>query len=255
MNLFNIFTEIENIDADAVERINHYSRRQMFRLGAKAVAAAAPVVMATVGEAYSQGASGMSAQVNDVLNFALTLEYLEDEFYKMGLAAAGLIPMQDRAIFMQIGKHETAHVNLLKTVLGGAAVAKPTFKFPAGAFTNYDTFKFLAKAFEDTGVRAYKGQAANLMSNKDILTAALQIHSVEARHAAEVRRLLRIKEWPSEPGEQPDAVYTGEYMQQQAGINLPGIVPDFITGMKIAESFDEPLTKEQVLAIATPFIA
>jgi rubrerythrin len=47
----------------------------------------------------------------------------------------------------------------------------------------------LAQAFEDTGVRAYKGQAANLMSKPDLLTAALQIHSVEARHASEVRRL------------------------------------------------------------------
>jgi rubrerythrin len=57
------------------------------------------------------------------------------------------------------------------------------------SFTDYQQFLALAQAFEDTGVRAYKGQAANLMSKPDLLTAALQIHSVEARHASEVRRL------------------------------------------------------------------
>jgi hypothetical protein len=56
-------------------------------------------------------------------------------------------------------------------------------------FTNYETFKAVAQAFEDTGVRAYKGQAPALMPYKDVLTAALTIHSVEARHASQVRRL------------------------------------------------------------------
>ncbi|GAA4416863.1 hypothetical protein GCM10023187_48730 [Nibrella viscosa] len=249
MNLFNVFTEIEKIDPDAVERLNYYSRRQLFRMGAKATAAAVPAMFATLGTAY-----GQSNVINDVLNFALTLEYLEDEYYKRGLAASNLIPASDRAIFMQISKHEDAHVKLLMGALGSAAVSKPNFKFPADAFTNYQTFVFLAKAFEDTGVRAYKGQAANLMSNKDILTVALRIHSVEARHAAEVRRLIPgLEETPSDPAEQPAAVYAGEENLVQAGINLKTLIPS-LSDSELREAFDEPLTKEQVLGIAMPFI-
>ncbi|GAA4448449.1 hypothetical protein GCM10023189_06320 [Nibrella saemangeumensis] len=251
MNLFNIFTEIENIDADAVERINYYSRRQMFRLGAKAAAAAVPATFAAIGSAYGQGAV---PTVTEVLNFALTLEYLEAEFYRMGLMAPNLIPAQDRAVFMQISKHEDAHVKLLQVALGAAAVMKPNFKFPGDAFTNYQTFMFLAKALEDTGVRAYKGQAQFLTVNKDVLTVALRIHSVEARHAAEVRRLMGIKEWPSDPNEQPTAVYAGEVNTIHGGVNVAQLVANMMPVERVREAFDEPLTKEAVLAIAGPFI-
>jgi hypothetical protein len=97
---------------------------------------------------------------------------------------------------MQISAHETDHVTFLIAGLGGSGsanfVVKPTFDFTVGGlFFLYrlSAILALAQAFEDTGVRAYKGQAANLMSKPDLLTAALQIHSVEARHASEVRRL------------------------------------------------------------------
>jgi hypothetical protein len=76
--------------------------------------------------------------------------------------------------------------------------SKPTFDFTVGGafdpFNNYTQFLALSQAFEDTGVRAYKGQATNLISTPDLLTAALQIHSVEARHASEVRRLRGLKD-------------------------------------------------------------
>ena len=105
----------------------------------------------------------------DVLNFALTLEYLESSFYTMGLNA-GIVPSSDMAIISQISKHETAHVATLKSAItasGGTPVAEPQFDFTAGGtfsdvFTNYTTFLVLANAFEDTGVRAYKGQAFKL---------------------------------------------------------------------------------------------
>lgn len=210
-----------------------------------------------------------TSSVVDVLNFALTLEYLEDEFYKMGLAASGLIPQADRAIFMQIGQHESAHVDFLKTALGSAAVDKPAFDFTAGgqfasAFTDYMTFLALSQSFEDTGVRAYKGQAGNLISDDGTLKVALQIHSVEARHAAQVRVLRgevmgqSIKGWISgmESNGAPEAIYAGEENITHAGASLDAIssLSNLSSGAK-TEAFDEPLTKEQVLAIVQPFLA
>ncbi|GAC1404236.1 MAG: hypothetical protein NVSMB56_18860 [Pyrinomonadaceae bacterium] len=173
-----------------------------------------------------------------------------------------MIPGNSRAVFAQISKHETAHVALLRSVLGSKAVAKPTFDFTAGGafgdvFSNYRTFLALSQAFEDTGVRAYKGQAGNLKSNGKILTTALQIHSVEARHASEVRRIRGQKGWitGSSRDDLPAAtqpIYDGEDNTTQGGANLSNLAG--LSNAAITESFDEPLTKEQVLKIAGLFI-
>lgn len=173
---------------------------------------------------------------------------------------------KDRAIFEQIEKHEVDHVEFLKAAIesyGGEPVGKPEFDFTAGGmfdpFNNYDQFLALAQAFEDTGVRAYKGQAANLMEEEDLLTAALQIHSVEARHASEVRRLRGLKGWitQDERGagipEAAQAVYAGEDNVMQGGVDVRTITPVGEDG--ITEAFDEPLTKDEVLTIAGLFIA
>lgn len=256
MNLQNILNEIEKVDADVYERLDHVSRRHVFHnFLKKALTGVAPVAFgAILNKAYAQ-----SSTVADVLNFALTLEYLEAEFYNKGLASGGLITgMEGWNTFQQIAKHENAHVALLKSALGGAAIAKPNFDFTAkGAypdvFANYKTFMTLAQAFEDTGVRAYKGQAANLISAPDVLTVALQIHSVEAMHAAKVRYLAGSRGWIMGAMGAPAAVYAGEDVRVQGGVdvvNLTGLGTDQVTG-----AFDEPLTKAQVLAIATPFLA
>lgn len=226
---------------------------------AKVAIASAPLMLGVMAKsAFAQGGGGIPQGIRDVLNFALTLEYLEDDFYKAGLAAQGLIPGNARTVFAQIGKHETAHVQLLRSVLGANAVAKPTFDFTArGAFpdvfTNYQTFLALAQGFEDTGVRAYKGQAGNLISDNGTLTVALQIHSVEARHASQVRRMRNQKGWITNA--QTDvaalaAVYAGDGETVQAGVNTA----QFANAAAASEAFDEPLTKEAVLAIAGMFI-
>ena len=102
-----------------------------------------------------------------MLNFALTLEYLEAAFYKTGNGSSGLIPAEYRALFRTIGEHETAHVALLQRALGAAAVKAPKVDFTAGGkyadvFSNFKTFATLSATFEDLGVAAYKGQAGNL---------------------------------------------------------------------------------------------
>jgi len=223
---------------------------------AMAAMASAPIALSMM--AKKAFAQGLPAGIVNVLNFALTLEYLEDEFYKAALALPTLIPATTRPVFMQVSKHETAHVNYLKSALGAAAVAKPTFDFTAGGtfadvFTNYQTFLAVSQGFEDTGVRAYKGRAAELKSDNGILTVALQIHSVEARHAAKIRRLRGQKGWIT--GNTTDvpalaAVYAGDEVTLQGPVQTA----NFVSATAASEAFDEPLTAAQVLAIVDPFI-
>jgi hypothetical protein len=248
MNFFHIISEIEKADPEVGERYSFYSRRNLLKYGSKLVAAGIPtLVAASLNKALAQTTTPSAAAVA-VANFALTLEYLEDEFYRMGLAAAGLVPATDQAVISQISKHEAAHVALLKSALGAAAVAKPTFKYPAGTFTSYPTFLATARALEDTGVQAYKGQAGALINDKAILQVALQIHSVEARHASEIRRMIGLKGWMTESSAQ-NATFT------QAGVNLKTL-PNVsaISEDNLRGAFDEPLTQQQVLAAAAPFL-
>lgn len=239
------------------------SRRDaVMRTGRMAGALAVASMPLTLGlmtrKAVAQGP--IPEAVLDILNFALTLERLEDEFYKAGLASS-IDFGATRPIFEQIGKHETAHVATLTALLGAAAAPAPTFDFTGdGAFpnalSNFDTFITLAQGFEDAGVRAYKGQAGALLGQSAILTTALRIHSVEARHAAVIRRLAQspaAKAWVTGnsntvAGLQP--VYDGEEVTTQLGVDLLA----FGSAEAASEAFDEPLTREQVEAIVTPFI-
>ena len=253
---------LESVEPDYINEMT--ARRAPIEKAKNMAGAAATTIIsfgALAGTTFGQDKK-LPGKIADVLNFALTLEYLEDEFYRTALGSSGLIPRDTQAVFGQISKHEAAHVALLKSVLGSKAVPKPTFDFTAGGafgdvFRNYQTFLAVSQAFEDTGVRAYKGQAGNLMDNAKILTVALQIHSVEARHAAEVRRLRGEKGWISgdSRGTLPaptQPVYNGEGNTTQGGANLAGLAG--LSNAAITESFDEPLSKEQVLAIASLFI-
>jgi hypothetical protein len=124
---------------------------------------------------------------NDVriLNYALTLEFLEAEFYKQANASGALTQPEVRQFAVITGQHEAAHVKTLRQVLGSKAVKKPSFDF-GDTVTNEDKFKQTAQVLEDTGVAAYAGQGPNLLQ-RPIVKAALSIHSVEARHAAWIR--------------------------------------------------------------------
>jgi len=254
---------LESVEPDYINEMT--ARREPIEKAKAMTGAVAATTIISFGAlaatAYGQDKK-LPGKIVDVLNFALTLEYLEDEFYRTALGSGGLIPQDTQDVFGQISKHETAHVALLRSVLGSKAVAKPNFDFTAGGafadvFRNYQTFLAVSQAFEDTGVRAYKGQAGNLKSNDKILTVALQIHSVEARHAAMVRRLRGETPWivGDSRGTLPAAtqpVYNGDGNTTQGTVNvaaLPG------SSAKIAsQAFDEPLTKQEVLAIAGLFI-
>jgi rubrerythrin len=121
-----------------------------------------------------------------ILNYALTLEYLENAFYVEALAKAGLTGDALRAAQV-IQRHEQAHVRFLRKALGKAAVKRPRFAF-GDATSNQAKFLATAVVLEDTGVSAYAGQATRI-KQVPVVKAALSIHSVEARHAAFVREL------------------------------------------------------------------
>lgn len=274
MNLHNVITEIEKIDPEVYDRLDgrRAAMKKLTSFTGKVAAASLPIALASMfKKSYGQR---VSQQIIDVLNFALTLEHLEAEFYVEGLAASGLVPMgADLMAIQTISAHENEHVAFLTSVissLGGMPVGKAMYDFTAqgnfpNVFTSYQTFLAVAQTFEDTGVRAYKGQAGNLMSSNDLLRAALRIHSVEARHAAHLREMrymnfgAMVKPWITlnQSGIGSPAVqasYNGEEVVMQAGINIVNINGFKISPEDASEAFDEPLTKQEVLTIVAPFI-
>ncbi|BAV07436.1 Ferritin-like domain-containing protein [Filimonas lacunae] len=280
MNLQNILSEIEKVDPDLEERMG--SRRSALRdfahLGGKVALTALPLALGSFfNKSYGQSTN---ATVLEILNYALTLEYLEAEFYATALTKTSITFPTDaaKAAITKIKNDEAAHVTFLKTAIagaGGTAIAKPTFNFENNAtfgnvFLNYTTFLAVAQAFEDTGVRAYKGRAKELVKGGAYLTAALNIHSVEARHASHIRQMRRaaagggqtaMKPWitganDSGIGASVNAVYAGEDNTVQGGVtitNLAGVSGN-ISVNAATEAFDEPLSKAEVLVIANLFI-
>jgi Ferritin-like domain len=175
------------------------------------------------GAAYGAGAvspfvsDAFAADAGDVaiLNFALTLEYLETDFYKVKAKAVGLSG-EAKTLAAMFAEQEQEHVGALAQAIkqsGGTPVKKPTFVFPA---TNQKSFLSLAYVLENTGVGAYNGAGPSLKSAA-LLGAAGSIVQVEARHAAAIGLL------------------TGQPVTPSGG-------------------FDKPLTKAQVLKAAGSLI-
>jgi hypothetical protein len=151
----------------------------------------------------------------DILNFALTLEYLETNFYQVKGKSVGLSG-QAKSLARSFGEEEAEHVAALTKAIrssGGKPVKMPKFVFPA---TSQSSFLSLAYTLENVGVGAYNGAGPSLKS-KALLAAAGSIVQVEARHAASI------------------AVLTGGKITPNG-------------------AFDKPLSMKQVLAKAGPLI-
>jgi rubrerythrin len=141
----------------------------------------------------AESAQAQSRSDISILNFALTLEYLEAAFYAEAVRKGAL--RGERRVFAQVvGAHEAAHVQALRSALGRRAVRRPRFNF-RNTTEDSAVFTRTAIALEETGTAAYKGQAANIDSDA-ILAAALSIHSVEARHTAWIRDIAGLNPAP-----------------------------------------------------------
>jgi hypothetical protein len=122
-----------------------------------------------------------------IVNYALTLEYLEAAFYA-DVIKSGLFKGDDLALIKEIGSNENAHVDALEGTakkLGGTPAPKPKTQFP---IEDAQQVLMLAATVENLGAAAYLGQAAAIQS-PEVLAAALSIHTVEGRHAAALNSL------------------------------------------------------------------
>lgn len=172
--------------SDASQTSSEHTRRRFLKVSGIAIAAAgAPFALAS----HADAQDARLGQDIAVLNYALTLERLEADFYVRGLqrfgaadfAGFGVVGLFDR--LRDIRDHEVAHVATIQSVvegLGGAPVTGGEFAFP---YTDARSFLRVAQVLENTGVSAYTGAVA-LIRLPAILTASSTIATVEARHAA-----------------------------------------------------------------------
>ena len=174
--------------AEAVVGLEEHAstRSGLLKAGAGALAGLGAFAMLRPGSASARE-GGSKANDIKILNYALTLEYLEAAFYAEALRVGGF--SGSVLNFAQtVAGHEATHVATLKGVLGAKAVKSPNFDFK-GTTRKWSTFLRTSKVLEDTGVAAYQGQAPLIHQNA-VLGPAGAILAVEARHAAWVRDLL-----------------------------------------------------------------
>jgi hypothetical protein len=217
---------LDTIEPDILDRLadrkKEIDRGSPVRPGIAAMLAIGSVPLALAALTRDAYGAPPTGTIKAVLDFALALEIFENEFYKAVLnmsssttqnanfaTVRAKVPAVALATLQQIQQHEQAHVNFLLNAgatnggaTGGTALNADSFDFTgnrgngtagpfAAATTDLPFLLAVAQGAEDTGVRAYKGQAANLMSDPPTLEAALRIHSVEARHASRIRRIRR----------------------------------------------------------------
>lgn len=187
-----------------------HDRKKFLRMAGVGAAGALSVALAACGSSSTKSTTTMAAasttaatkpastgsakQDLEILNYALTLEYLEAAFYK-DVIGAGLFSGATLDEIKQFGQTEQDHVDALTATikkLGGTPVTAPKTKFPLDSASS--VLK-LAATVENLGAAAYLAQAPRIM-NLDVLAAALSIHSVEARHAAALNAALDVSVTP-----------------------------------------------------------
>ncbi|WP_316748761.1 ferritin-like domain-containing protein [Pedobacter gandavensis] len=285
MDILNLLNNLEKVDQELYERLSPRRKvmKDFFTVGKKLSLAALPLALGSMlQKAYGQTSSNTA--VMDSLNFLLALEYMEFHLYNNALTVTpALIPAGDKAAITAIRDQELAHVNLwIQTIqsLNGKARAIMPYeafdytKINPNINTTYATFLRTAMVIEDLGVRAYKGQLIPLMEHNTVLAAAARVHSLEARHSAQIRQMLNklqiatlklLRPWPGQRRadngdlvkdnfndstigtmapvyDKDSTVANNELRTIQAGISLIGINGKTeITVATAAESFDEYL--------------
>jgi Ferritin-like domain len=212
--------------------------------------------------ASATAAESATLSPRQVVEYALTLEKLEADFYRRAIAATkggslSQVPQTAKAILVSYGKDEAQHVTDLSAVLGSLGgnpaeiviPVNPNYRAILGRdpFANPADLLMAGQYVEDLGVAAYKGQVQNLLAageaGKTVLAAALEIHAVEARHAAGIRFLrqtllnVSVRPWIRNPQE---VIYN----ENRSSNPIPFS----------SEAFDGYATREEVLALVGPIL-
>lgn len=276
MNFLNILNEIEKVDGEIYERISprRAAMKDFFSFGKKVAAASVPLAVGTMfKKAYGQSAN---PAVINALNIGLAIEHFSAAFYTRGFneAAFGSVATAaaDKAAIGIIRDHELAHVEFLQETIkaaGGTPVVAGAYDFTgekefSEPFKNIRNFLQIAQGLEDTGLRATKGIAGDLLGSP-YLSAALGMHAVEARHSTKIR-LIRISRGQSgtlQPwislndetdGRLGQAAYAGEQNVQQSGSTITGINGNSaIDAGRASEAFDEPIALPELRKVLAQF--
>jgi rubrerythrin len=217
------------------------SRKQFLRMAGAGAAGSLAVLLAACGkDSDKAGSAGKATATMDdsaaaagagdlsIVNYALTLEYIEADFYRQVIDSGEITDKKLVTLAKRIGQSEQEHVDALTAVANqlGKAVAAPTTKFDDVLAGGPTMILQTAATVENLGAAAYLGQAGAI-KDKKLLASALAIHSVEARHAAALNALV------------------GRGFKGSSA--LEGSVPD--------GAFAKPMTMDEVLAAAKPFLA
>jgi hypothetical protein len=193
-------TDAELFDGHPVIRLDDERTRRNFVKWAGLIGVGA--TLAAAGRSRWASAQDDSGDVA-ILNYALTLEHLEADFYGRG-GRVDSLSRRERSILEAIGEHERAHVEAITASieeLGGKPGPKPDFKYPSGVFANRAKYLDTAFDLQAWAVRAYHGQVTFIKS-KALLGAAASIAGVESRHAAILADLTGKDPFPA-PLERP----------------------------------------------------
>jgi hypothetical protein len=185
---------LEEVDTDgaireAAEEAGSDTRLSFLRkagIASGAVVSGGAILGALAPAAMAAGAPPSSFGKGDIgiLNYALTLEYLERAFYEEATSKLHGLDSQLEAFLKTTTRDEKAHVAFLKKALGSKAVKQPKFNFK-GTTGKASTFAATAYVLENTGVHAYLGQAGNIKTPAYLLAAA-SIVTIEARHSGAI---------------------------------------------------------------------
>ncbi len=290
MNFSSILAHIEKLDPEVYERTSE--RRSVIKNFMRGVSLTA--LPFAIGSLFNKAYGGTNAAdpIVEALQFALKLEWTEREFYRYAIEQTETHPPQAQLIptvtglelpaIKMIWRHEQQHFDFVKGMiegLGQQMTDMPKLDFSGGkgtfvgpftqVFQNYGTFLALAQAFEDLGVRAYKGQMTTLKPNNDYLRAAMRIHSIEARHAAHIRIMRSqtpgpltdgqdIKPWITMKatgvnGLDVQPFYLGEENTIHVNTEVTNIAGFQIPDFTASEAFDEPMSMTDVLNVLDPF--
>jgi hypothetical protein len=283
MNILNLLADLAETPTDLTQIASRRAALDgLRRVGAKTLATALPLSLAAL-----PAQARDTRTILDSLQLAIRLEQLQNAFYSRALtSAAGFFPADAsfRSSIVKMQAHQQQHVALLTRVISasnGDVPTLPTYDFTGSknntqaalfpnVFSNFDEFLRLAQLLEDTSVRAYKAAIEFVVQDNYTLQTALQLHSTEARHAARIRTMRRlrgavVKPWPSPTDAditvagRTAVVYATEHATTQllpAPANTPipfqllpiGSGANLLT-QSVPEAFDEPLAAAEVEVI------